>query len=48
MKVFGWICLGFCVIVIGAKIVMLGPAAVLGSIFSIGIVLRKTIEHYNS
>ena len=48
MKIFGWVCLGFCVVITVVKIATFGPAAVLGSLFTTGIIVKTAIEHHNS
>ena len=48
MKVFGWICLGLSLIVLILKVATFGPAAVLGSLFLFGQLIKVTVEHYNS
>ena len=48
MKIFGWVCLGFCVVMLILKVATFGPAAVLGSLFLFSQLIKVTVEHYNS
>ncbi len=48
MKIFGWVCLGGCVVVMAIKVVTFGPAAVLGSLILFSQFVKVTVEHYNS
>jgi hypothetical protein len=48
MKIVGWLCLVGCAVVILLKIITFGPAAVLGSLFLFGQLIKVTVEHYNS